>query len=67
MKLLTSQVVSYSQECQALLESPMQAIFTLTLILLGYLPTPIEDSSDEEWIIRNSYGQEISGFQLKLT
>jgi len=54
-------VVAYSHDCQGLLESPIQAIYTLTLIALGFLPTPLENSSDNSWVIKNSFGQEISG------
>jgi hypothetical protein len=39
----------------------MQAIFTITLIALGHLPTPLEKSSEKFWVIKNSFGQEISG------
>jgi hypothetical protein len=39
----------------------MQAIYTLSLIALGFLPTPLEKTADGAWIIKNSFGQEISG------
>jgi hypothetical protein len=52
--------VAYAHDCQGLLESPLQVIFTLTLMALGLLPTPREESIKSSLTIYNSFGQAIS-------
>lgn len=48
-------VVAYCHECQALLESPMQIIFTTSLICHGILPLPWDKAA----VISNSFGNKI--------
>jgi hypothetical protein len=52
--------VNYAHDCQGLLEAPFQAVFTLTLIVLGFLPTPLESLNDKNFLIKNGFGQTIS-------
>ena len=43
-----------------LLESPMQIIYTLTLMAIGVLPTPREESAIGSWTYTSYNGQDIS-------
>ena len=36
-------VVSFAQEAQGMLESPLQIVFAMTLMVLGIVPTPFEE------------------------
>ena len=54
------QVVMYSHSVKGLVEAPMQAVYTLTLISLRFLDTPQKKSEDDKLILKNSFGQEIS-------
>ena len=58
--LQSPQVVAYAHDCQGLLESPLQAVYTLTLMAVGVLPTPLEESESSSWLLKNSSGQIIS-------
>ena len=56
-KEFSLRVISYSHDCQGLLESPLQLIFTATLICLDVLPTPYEKTREEQqWVLENSFG-----------
>ena len=50
----------YSHNVKGLVEAPMQAVYTLTLISLRFLDTPQKSSKDEKFILKNSFGQAIS-------
>ena len=50
----------YAHDVKGLVEAPMQAVYTLTLISLRFLDTPHKSSQDERLILKNTFGQSIS-------
>jgi hypothetical protein len=50
----------YAHDVKGLVEAPMQAVYTLTLISLRFLDTPQKSSKDDRLIFKNSFGQSIS-------
>jgi hypothetical protein len=43
-----------------MIEAPIQSIYTLTLIALGYLDTPQKSSRNKKLILQNSFGLSVS-------